>query len=164
MPPTSSKSLLFAFYVIYYSIMAVMVAFGLLVLYLNYTGLNSPVPDPTFTQLLNYVLLVMAPLGIASGHLIFKQMLSAVDSALSLRDKLSRLQVTTLIRSACMEMPGLLGAVVAFVTGDVSFLLFTAIIAVFFVLWRPTLQTITENLSLSEVERMALYDPQGQVE
>ncbi len=164
MPPTSSKSLLFAFYVIYYSIMAVMVAFGLLVLYLNYTGLNSPVPDPTFTQLLNYVLLVMAPLGIASGHLIFKQMLSAVDSALSLRDKLSRLQVTTLIRSACMEMPGLLGAVVAFVTGDVSFLLFTAIIAVFFVLWRPTLQTIAENLSLSEVERMALYDPQGQVE
>ncbi len=159
--PTITKARLNAYYMIYYSILMVVVLFGGLVLFLNYSGQNTPEPDIAFAQILRYVLLALSPAGIAAGHYIFKQMLAPVDVEFTLIDKMNRLQTATLIRSACMEMPALLGAVAAFITGDNSFLLFAAVIAVLFILWRPTLLTIAEDLKLSEEETSVLENLQG---
>lgn len=143
--------------------MMVMILFGLVVLYLNYSGQNTPDADAQFAQVLQYGLYMLAPGGVAAGHFIFRQQLSSLDPAFTLREKLNKLQTALLVRSACMEVPALFGAVAAMITGNNSFLLFTAIIAVFFLLWRPTLSTIGDDLGLSDEERSLLENPEAEI-
>jgi membrane protein implicated in regulation of membrane protease activity len=68
-------------------------------------------------------------------------------------------QTAILIRSGCFEMPGLFGAVAALITGDISFLLFTAIVIVLFLLLRPSIYTITTDMNLTQRERTLLENP-----
>lgn len=161
--PSTSKVLLTALYMIYYSIMMVMILFGLVVLYLNISEQKPSDPDDQFAQVLLYVLYAMALAGVLAGHFIFRQQLSVVDPALTLREKLGKLQVALLVRSACMEVPALFGAVAAMITGDNSFLLFTAIIVTLFIVWRPTLATVADDLGLSQQERSLLENPDAQI-
>jgi hypothetical protein len=93
--------------------------------------------------------------------MVFKQQLSGIDSESTLRQKLTRFQTAILIRSALIEVPGLLGAVFALITGDLTFLFFTGMVVALFVYWRPTVDTISADLQLSEQERMVLSDPEG---
>jgi len=162
--PITSKGLLTALNVIYFSLVFVMTFFGLIVLYLNYSGTKEIVADEDFAQVLQYVLLVLTPAGIGAGYLVFKQQLAAIQTNATLRGKLNRYQTAILIRSACLELPGLFGAVAAMITGVNYFLLFTTVIIVIFVLVRPTPFTITNDLGLSQVERSILENPLGKIE
>ena len=162
MPATTTKAILSAFYMVYYAIMMVMVLFSAVVVFLPYSGAFQG-DDPEFAIVLKYVIYGLMPAGIVAGHFIYRQQLSTIAPTLTLRDKLSKLQVAILVRSACLEVAGLFGAVAAFITGDLSFLLFTGIIVAFFLVWRPTVATITEDLQLSGDERMRLEDPKGEI-
>lgn len=157
----TSKSTLTAMNMIYFSLVSIMTFFGMIVLFLNYSGgINSGV-DKDFALILRYILFALLPGGMAAGYFIFKQSLASVYQNLSLREKLMKYQTALLIRSACLELPGLFGAVAALITGDNSFLLFTAIIIVLFFLFRPTKYSITNDLNLSQSERTILENPQS---
>jgi hypothetical protein len=115
--------------------------------------------DPELALTLRYVLFALLPIGVGAGYFIFKQWMTAISPTLSLREKLMKYQTAVLIRSGCFEMPGLFGAVATLITGDLSFLLFTAIVLVLFVLLRPTVYTITTNMNLSKKERARFENP-----
>jgi hypothetical protein len=136
-----------------------MASFGLIVLYLNYTGSLVTEADPDLALLLRYVLFALLPIGIGMGYFIFKQTLAPINASMTLKEKLFKYQTALLIRSACFELPGLMGSVAALITGDNSFLLFTAIVVVLFLLVRPTLYTLTSDLNLSASERSILENP-----
>jgi len=157
----TSKSTLTAMNMIYFSLVSIMTFFGLIVLLLNYSGGINTGMDKDFALMLRYILFALLPGGMAAGYFIFKQSLASVNQNLSLKEKLMKYQTALLIRSACLELPGLLGAVAALITGDNSFLLFTAIIIVLFFLFRPTVYGITKDLNLSQGERTALENPQS---
>ncbi len=157
----TSKSTLTAMNMIYFSLVSIMTFFGLIVLLLNYTGGINTGMDKDFALMLRYILFALLPGGMAAGYFVFKQSLASVNQNLSLKEKLMKYQTALLIRSACLELPGLFGAVAALITGDNSFLLFTAIIIVLFFLFRPTVYSITNDLSLSQGERTALENPQS---
>jgi len=157
----TSKSTLTAMNIIYFSLVAIMTFFGLIVLFLNYTGGIETGVDQDFALMLRYILFALLPGGIAAGYFIFKQTLAAVNTNLTLREKLMKYQTALLIRSACLELPGMFGAVAALITSDNSFLLFTAIIIVLFLLYRPTVYSITNDLNLSQGERTILENPQS---
>jgi hypothetical protein len=154
----TTKRILTALNLIYLSLISVMASFGLIVLYLNYSGSLTAQADPPLALLLRYVLFALLPLGIGAGYFSFKQTL-AINSTMSLKEKLFKYQNALLIRSACFELPGLMGSVAALITGDNSFLLFTAIVVVLFLLVRPTMYTITSDLNLSASERKTLENP-----
>ena len=156
MNPTS-KSVLTGLNIIYFSLITMMGLFALVVLYITASG--DITPDPDMTLLLRYVLFALLPIGLGAGYFIFKQWMLAIKPTLSLREKLMKYQTAVLIRSGCFEMPGLFGAVAAMITGDISFLLFTAIVIVLFLLLRPTIYTITTDMSLSQKERNILENP-----
>ena len=156
MNPTS-KSVLTGLNMIYFSLITMMGLFALVVLYITASG--DITPDPDMTLLLRYVLFALLPIGLGAGYFIFKQWMLAIKPTLSLREKLMKYQTAVLIRSGCFEMPGLFGAVAAMITGDISFLLFTAIVIVLFLLLRPTIYTITTDMSLSQKERNILENP-----
>ena len=157
----TSKSTLTAMNMIYFSLVSIMTFFGLIVLFLNYSGGIGTSVDKDFALMLRYILFVLLPGSIAAGYFIFKQTLASVNTNLTLREKLMKYQTALLIRSASLELPGLFGAVAALITGDNSFLLFTAIIIVLFFLFRPTVYSITNDFNLSQAERTILENPQS---
>jgi hypothetical protein len=159
MNPTS-KSVLTALNMIYFSLIMVMTMFGAIVLYLNTSG--NITPDPEFALILRYVLFALFPIGVGAGYFIFKQWMQAINPSLTLREKLMKYQTAVLIRSGCFEMPGLFGAVAALITGDISLLLFTAIVIVLFLLHRPSVNTISMDLNLSRKDRSILENPSSQ--
>jgi hypothetical protein len=156
MNPTS-KSVLTGLNMIYFSLISMMGLFALVVLYITTSG--DITSDPEMTLLLRYVLFALLPIGLGVGYFVFKQLMQAIKPTLSLREKLMKYQTAVLIRSGCFEMPGLFGAVAALITGDLSFLLFTAIVIVLFWLLRPTIYTITTDMGLSQRERNILENP-----
>jgi hypothetical protein len=156
MNPTS-KSVLTALNMIYFSLISMMGLFALIVLYITASG--EITPDPQLTLIFRYVLFALLPIGVGAGYFIFKQWMQAIHSSLSLREKLMKYQTAVLIRSGCFEMPGLFGAVAALITGDISFLLFTAIVIVLFLLLRPSVYTITTDMNLTQRERTILENP-----
>ena len=134
-----------------------MTLFGAVVFFLTTSG--DITQDPELALILRYVLFVLLPVGVGAGYFIFKQWMNTISPALSLREKLMKYQTAVLIRSGCFEMPGLFGAVATLITGDLSFLLFTAIVIILFLLLRPTLYTITTDMNLSQKERAILENP-----
>lgn len=156
MNPTS-KSVLTALNMIYFSLITMMGLFALVVLYITASG--DITPDPELTLIFRYVLFALLPIGLGAGYYIFKQWMQAITPTLSLREKLMKYQTAILIRSGCFEMPGLFGAVAALITGDISFLLFTAIVIVLFLLLRPSIYTITTDMNLTQRERTMLENP-----
>lgn len=161
MPATTSKSLLAGLNVIYFSLVFVMTMFGLIVLYLNYTGEVQADVDAEFALMLRYILIALLPMSLGAGYFIFKQITGSIQSSLSLKEKLFKYQNALLIRSACFEFAGMLGCVFAFITTDNSFLLFTGIIIAMFFLFRPTVYSITTDLNLSQTDRLLLENPQS---
>jgi hypothetical protein len=142
---------------IYFSLITMMGLFALVVLYITASG--EITPDPELTLIFRYVLFALLPIGLGAGYYIFKQWMQAITPTLSLREKLVKYQTAILIRSGCFEMPGLFGAVAALITGDISFLLFTAIVIVLFLLLRPSIYTITTDMNLTQRERTLLENP-----
>lgn len=156
MNPTS-KSVVGVINLLYYSQVMMIVLFSAVVYYLYMTG--NITPNPELALIFRYVIIALLLAGISVGYFIFKQQMSAIRSALSLREKLGKYQTAVLIRAACLELPGLFGAVSVLTTGDISFLLFTAIVLVLFVLVRPSTYAIATDLNLTPSERSILENP-----
>jgi len=154
---TTSKSVLTALNMIYFSLVTVMMMFSAVVLYITSSG--SVEGDPSLTLIFRYVLFGLLPMGLGAGYFIFKQWMQAIRPELSLREKLMKYQTALLIRSGCFEMPGMFGAVATLITGDLSFLLFTAIVIVLFLLLRPSIYTMTTDMNLTQQERSILENP-----
>jgi hypothetical protein len=156
MNPTS-KSVLTVLNMIYVSLIMMMTLFGAVVFFITLSG--DMAQDPELALMLRYVIFALLPMGMGAGYFIFKQWMNTISPTLSLREKLMKYQTAVLIRSGCFEMPGLFGAVATLITGDLSFLLFTAIILVLFILLRPTVYSITTDMNLSQKERAILENP-----
>jgi hypothetical protein len=161
---STSRALLSGLNIIYLSLASVMTIFGLVVFYLNYSGSNAVAPDNDFAQILQYVLFGLVPLGIATGYFVFKQQLSSIEPTLTLKRKLIRYQIAILIRSAFLEVPGLFATVAAMITGVNTFLLFTVMIVVIFILLRPTPSSIANDLGLSQSDKNILENPAAKID
>jgi hypothetical protein len=153
----TSKSTLSMLNIIYFSLMMTMTLFGTIVFFLTNSGTIET--NSELTMMLRYLLCALLATGLGTAYFIFNKLLKSINASLSLREKLMKYQTAILIRSACFEMPGLLGAVATFITGDTSFLLFTAIVLVLFLLERPSVYNITKDLSLSQAEKTILENP-----
>jgi len=133
-----------------------MVGFAVFVYVRIYTGQEMAPVDAAFESLLRMVVIATVPVGMSISYVAFKAVLKGITKELSLAEKLQRYQGAVLIRAAGLEMPGMFAAVVAFITSNVSFLLFTAVIVVLFLLFRPSINAITNDLQLTTLERSEL--------
>lgn len=156
---TTPQSMLRAMNLIYFALVAMMSAFALVVFFLNTTGIIRQ-EGPDYTLELRYLLFVVTPLGLFAGYFLFKRLLLTVPTTATVNQKLLKYQQALLIRSACFEFPGLVAGVAAILSKDNSFLLFTAMVVVLFLLFRPSIATITIDLNLTQNERSQLESPQ----
>lgn len=155
----TSKSYLNTLRIIYFAMMASMILFGLVSFFLISTLIIVRNPDPDIALILRYVLFAVTPVSLSIGYFIFKQYLASTSQITSLKARLFRYQIAVLIRSACLEIPGMLGAACAFITGELSFLLFTAIMIMMFLMLMPGVGAIVQDLGLSQQEKATLENP-----
>ncbi len=142
---------------IYFSLVFTMVSFGVVAYFMG--GQNGL--DEELSTLFKYVLFVLAPAGLGAGYFIFKNVISSTGQQAALRDKLVKYQTAILIRSACLEFPGIVSGVGAFITGDAALLIFMAAVVVIFIFLRPTSQALVNDLSLSGEDRSLVENPEG---
>jgi hypothetical protein len=157
----TSKSYRLTMTIIYVAQASVLVFISIAVLLLNASGGLNPVEY--LTHIFYYLVPIATVVFLAMGHFIFKTLLSKIDATMTLRQKLPKYQNALLIRSALLELPGLLGAVAAMLTGEMYFLVATLLILIIFVMLRPTLYSIVEDLGLSGEEKALVENPEAVV-
>ncbi len=154
---SSLKPFIRAFSLVYTGVLTSMVIFVVAVFFINQNGvISEDALRPDMASAYRYGLVGLVLVGLLAGHFIYKSLLSKIDPSISVREKFLKLQAITLIRAACYEIPGLFGAIAAFRTGDNSFLLFSAIMLAFLILFWPTTEKIIQDLQLSDSERMEM--------
>ncbi|MFD1000494.1 hypothetical protein ACFQ21_14310 [Ohtaekwangia kribbensis] len=143
---------------IYFAQAGVMLIFTAVVFALVYFGKMATSQNET-TQLFTYTLVLVVIAGFSAAHFLYNFQLSRIDRSLSLQKKMPKYLGVLLVRSACLELPGLLATIVFFMTGNFYLLLIPIFIAVVFFLLRPTPATISEDLNLTSEERRLLDTP-----
>jgi hypothetical protein len=152
----SIKQIITTLNLVYFALPIIMVAFALFVFVRITMGQEMPAVDAEFESLLRIIVIATVPVGMSISYVAFKSVLKGIDPEMLLATKLQRYQSAVIIRAAGFEMPGMFAAVVAFITNNTSFLLFTAVIVVLFLLFRPTISAITNDLQLTATERSEL--------
>jgi hypothetical protein len=99
--------------------------------------------------------------GLAMSYFVSRLLMKRITQSMRLQEKMPRYARAILVRSALMEIPGLLAAVSAFITRDPRFLAVSMLIVVLFALLRPTKDNIAIDLNLSAKEKSALEDDQA---
>lgn len=160
MAPTA-RQILTTLNLVYFALPVVMVGFAMFVYFSVTTGQPLAPADAEFESLLRIIVIATMPAGMGIGYFAFKNAIKGITPQMPLLGKLQRYQSAVIVRAAGFEMPGMFAAVVALITNNVSFLLFTAVIAVLFLLFRPTVNTITNDLQLSLAERNELESKQS---
>lgn len=155
---TTPQSILRTMNLIYFTMVGILTAFALVVFIQNTIGIIILV-GPDLSLEFRYLLFTITPLSLFIGYILFKKQLTTPVSA-TLIQKLKKYNQAILIRSACFEFPGLVAGLAAILSKDNSFLLFTALIAVLYLLYRPTINSITIDLNLSQPERSQLESQQ----
>ncbi|MCU0367409.1 MAG: hypothetical protein MUF39_01115 [Cyclobacteriaceae bacterium] len=155
----TSKSYLTSLKIIYMAMVSTMTLFTVITLLLVVTESIHVETDEKFATLMRYILIALVPVGIGAGYFVFKQSISTALTLPTLKEKLLRYQVAVLMRAACMEIPGLFAAVATLITGDLSFLLFAALIIVLFLILLPAIGAIVQDLNLSQHEKAILENP-----
>ncbi len=107
------------------------------------------------------IIMVVIPLSLAAGYLLFRVFLRGIQPELPLIHKMKRYFSANLIRSAFLEIPGLFLSVAALITAQVLFLVIVPLILMLFILFRPTKSVIAQELNLSVAERAKLEDPEA---
>ncbi len=143
---------------IYFAQAGIMLMFTAVVFALVYFGQMTTGQDDS-SQLFTYTLVAVVVVGFSAAHFLYNFQLSRIDRSLSLQKKMPKYLGVLLMRSACLELPGLFATIVFFITGNFYLLLIPIFIAAVFFLLRPTPATITEDLNLTTEERRLLENP-----
>lgn len=106
------------------------------------------------------IILVVIPLSLASGYLLFRLLIRGLTPAMPLVHKMKKYFTANLIRSAFLEIPGLFVSIAALITAHTLFLLIVPFILILFILFRPTRSVIAQELNLSVAERAQLENPE----
>lgn len=145
---------------VYFSLVVVMTGFATFVYVWISTGQKITPVDAEFESLLRIITIATVPAGMGISYVAFKTVIKGIPAEMPLASKLHRYQSAVIVRGAGFEIPGMFAAVASFITGNVSFLLFTAVIVVLFLLFRPTIAAITNDLQLTATERSNLENNQ----
>ena len=106
-----------------------------------------------------YIVPVVLIISLAAGHFLFKYMVEKINNSLPLKEKMPKYTQAVLVRSALLEVPGLLAAIAAFLAGQIFYLAVPLTICLVFLMLRPTKSSIEQELKLSPKERAMLDNP-----
>lgn len=107
------------------------------------------------------VIMVAIPLSLAGGYMVFRFITRNIPVDAPLKFKMQKYFTANLIRSAFLEISGLLLSVAALITAHLLFLTMVPLILVIFILFRPTKAVIGQELNLNPQEIAQLENPKA---
>jgi hypothetical protein len=153
-----TKQYFFTLNITYYMQAIAVLAFGLIVAFLI-----SQNPQPASGENDSWMTIVSVILisGLVLAYVVFRLLLRQIKPSLRLQEKMPRYARALLVRSALIEIPGLLASIAAYITANIHFLAVSLLVFIIFIMLRPTRSTITNDLSLSPKERALLENDQA---
>jgi hypothetical protein len=155
----SSRNYRLTLNIIFTAQMCALLIFSGILLWLNSNGQISPVEN--IGDFFHYIVPLVTIASFAAVYIVFKMMVRKINTSVELKEKLPKYQVAVIVRSALLELPGLLAAVAALLTGEMYFLLVSLVVILLFLIVRPTPFRIAEDLNLSAAERILLNDSEA---
>jgi hypothetical protein len=151
-----------ALLIIYYGLIIGQVLFGFLAFFLVSTHiLKSEGED--LSRVFIYIIPFFVLGGFIASNLLFKNRLKAIDQKSSLMIKLTDYRAALVLRYALLEGPTIFAIVVYLVTGNSIFILFAAIIVLYFLMIRPDREKAIRDLDLNSNDEQILYDPNKEI-
>lgn len=95
---------------------------------------------------------------LASSHL-FGRRIRALKEENSLSAKLSGYRAASILRYALLEGPSLIAIMFYLIANNLILLIFSAMIVILFIVYRPTKERLVADLELSPSEQAKLDDP-----
>ena len=129
----------------------VLIFFSVIVVFLHTSGQLSHTED--LREIFLYMVPAFTIAGLSAAYLIYKYTIGKINPALSLHEKLIKYQSACMVRMALLEAVGLVAAVATFLTGYFYFLICPLLIVIIFILLRPSVYGITEDLNLTQDEK-----------
>ncbi len=113
-------------------------------------------PDPGLFSILKGVAIGFTILMLPLAWGLPQKMITRIDPALSLEERMIKYQHALILRLAMAEGTGLLATTIFMLTGDTNLMLVLAIILLFYIMSRPTVFKVAADLKLSEQEKQQL--------
>lgn len=145
--------------ILFFAQAGVLLVFTIIIYGLVTLGKIGPSSDPDLTDLLTYILMAVIVICFSSAHFAYQVIINKIDHTLPLTKKMPRYLGPLLIRSAMLEIPGLLAAIVFFLSGNIYLLLIPLFVAIVFFLLRPTADGIAQDMRLSPEDTVLLKNP-----
>lgn len=116
--------------------------------------------NPSFIYNDDSVFAILVPISLMLGaflsSLLFKKQLQTIKKEENLQYKLGKYQSATIVRSALLEAPALLGIVATFITFNLYYLIFAGIALLLMVYNFPSKDKFTQDINLSFEEKTEL--------
>lgn len=96
-----------------------------------------------------FVAPLMALTGFIGGRIIFKKLISTMDAAASLSQKIAKYQTAFIVRQALFEGATLFNVIVYFLLGHFVFAVIATALILFMFTFRPTRFRVAEDLQLN---------------
>lgn len=105
-----------------------------------------------------YLVPVFALLGYFGSQMVFKKMISRIDSKNRLEDKLKKYQSALHLKYALIEIPAFLGLFVYFNSGNALPLIITICLLAYLFVQKPNKESIVKNLPLTIEEKTLIQN------
>ncbi|WP_339840351.1 hypothetical protein [uncultured Maribacter sp.] len=105
-----------------------------------------------------YLVPVFALLGYFGSQMVFKKMISRIDSKNRLEDKLKKYQSALHLKYALIEIPAFLGLFVYFNSGNALPLIITICLLAYLFVQKPNKESIVKSLPLTIEEKSLIQN------
>jgi len=105
-----------------------------------------------------FIVPLLAIAGFMGGYILFKRKLKELQAKNSLGEKMVAYQTALIIRFALLEGPSLFGIVAFMQTGNLFFLVISALLMLYFFSLRPTRDKMEIDLDLGFTEKMVFLN------
>ncbi|WP_299365619.1 hypothetical protein [Winogradskyella sp.] len=144
--PYQPKSIIKTMTTLHYAYSFAVLVFGTIALYITD---NATMNLNDTNDIFFYLVPILAVGGVMASHFLFNSLLKTVHAKSTLKEKLTSYQSARIIRLALIEGPAILGIVIFITTSNLFYLIISAILLVYMIFLRPTLQIIKQDLNLT---------------
>jgi hypothetical protein len=153
----TSKQYFKSLSILYFGLLIGQIVFSAITLYLN-LELNFQADD-SLSGIFIYIVPIFVVNGFVTGHLIFKSRLKKIKTYDTLTAKMGDYRGIAIIRFAMLEGASLFAIIIYLVTADLIFMAMAGLIVLYFIIIKPTVDSVSMDLELDPTEKAKLENP-----
>lgn len=159
----ASKEYFKALKIVHFALLAGMVVFALISVFLNLTGTFSN-ENEFFKEFFIYIIPLFVLVGIVVSNVMFKKGLKQAKDKNNLLEKMNFYRSALITRYAPLEGSAMFAIIAYLLSGDLIILGLAIIVIFIFLFIRPTAEKAGNDLELDYTEKQILNGPNGMIE